>query len=79
MPFVKKPPENVLRNLSLDQPVSDLLDEYCRFVGCTADYVANFALRKTLSRDPEFRRWKTSRTGSSSSDGQAHATGLPTK
>jgi len=50
MALVKKPPETVSRTIKLDQPVSDLLDEYCRFVDCTADYVTNFTLRKTLAR-----------------------------
>lgn len=60
MAFIKKPPVNVERNLQLQKPVSELLDEYCRFVDCSADYVANFALRKVLARDPEYRKWKAS-------------------
>jgi hypothetical protein len=61
MALVKKPPEIVSRTVKLDQPVSELLDEYCRFVDCTADYVTNFMLRKTLARDPDFKKWKASR------------------
>lgn len=61
MAIVKRPPESINRSLSLEKPVSELLDDYCKFVDCTPDYVANFALRKTLSRDPEFKRWKASR------------------
>jgi hypothetical protein len=64
MAFIKKPPVNVERTLQLEKPVSELLDEYCRFVDCTADYVANFALRKMLARDPEYRKWKASQDGS---------------
>ena len=63
MAFIKKPPVSVERNLHLEKPVSDLLDEYCRFVDCTPDYVANFALRKMLARDPEYRKWKASQDG----------------
>jgi len=58
MAIIKRPPESVTRSLRLDQPVSELLDEYARFVDCSADYVANFALRKTLARDPEYKKWK---------------------
>jgi hypothetical protein len=58
MAFVKKPPENVSRNLQLEKPVSEWLDEYCTFVDCTPDYVANFALRQMLTRDPEYKKWK---------------------
>jgi hypothetical protein len=60
MAFIKKPPVNVERTLQLEKPVSELLDEYCRFVDCTPDYVANFALRKMPARDPEYRKWKAS-------------------
>jgi len=63
MAFIKKPPVSVERTLQLEKPVSELLDEYCRFVDCTADYVANFALRKMLARDPEYRKWKASQDG----------------
>jgi hypothetical protein len=58
MALVKRPPETVSRTIKLDQPVSELLDDYCRFVDCTADYVTNFTLRRTLARDPDFRKWK---------------------
>lgn len=60
MAFIKKPPVSVGRTLQLEKPVSELLDEYCKFVDCTPDYVANFALRKMLARDPEYRKWKAS-------------------
>lgn len=60
MAFIKKLPVNVERTLQLEKPVSELLDEYCRFVDRTPDYVANFALRKMLARDPEYRKRKAS-------------------
>jgi len=65
MAIIKKPPESVSRSLKLDQPVSDLLDDYARFVDCTPDYVANFALRKTLARDPDYKKWKAAQNGAS--------------
>ena len=58
MAIIKKPPQSVNRSLQLEQPVSELLDDYARFVDCTPDYVANFALRKTLARDPDYKKWK---------------------
>jgi hypothetical protein len=58
MAIIKRPPESVTRSLKLDQPVSELLDDYARFVDCSADYVANFALRKTLARDPDYKKWR---------------------
>jgi hypothetical protein len=63
MAIVKKPPQTVSRTIQLDEPVSELLDDYCRFVDCTADYVTNFTLRKTLARDPDFKKWKAARNG----------------
>ena len=66
MAFIKKPPVNVERTLQLEKPISELLDEYRRFVDCSADYVANFALRKMLARDPEFRKWKAAQDGAKS-------------
>ena len=63
MAIVKRPPESVNRSLSFEKPVSDLLDDYCKFVECTPDYVANFALRKVLARDPEYKKWKASKNG----------------
>ena len=74
MAFIKKPPEHVERTLRLEKPVSELLDEYCKFVECTPDYVANFALRKMLARDPEYRKWKTAQPAGSSAAGRAAST-----
>lgn len=58
MAIVKRPPESVSRSLSLEKPISELLDDYCKFVDCTADYVAKFALKRMLARDPEYKKWK---------------------
>jgi hypothetical protein len=69
MAFVKKPPESIERTLHLERPVSELLDDYCRFVDCGPDYVANFALRKMLSRDPDYRKWKTAQAPTSGTKG----------
>jgi hypothetical protein len=63
MAIIKKPPQSISRSLQLEQPVSDLLDEYAKFVDCTPDYVANFALRKILARDPDYKKWKLSQNG----------------
>jgi hypothetical protein len=60
MAIVKRPPESANRSLSLEKPVSELLDNYCKFVDCTPDYVANCALKQTLSRDPKYKKWKAS-------------------
>ena len=58
MAYIKKPPQFISRSIQLEEPVSELLDEYARFVDCTPDHVANYALKKILWRDPEYRRWR---------------------
>jgi hypothetical protein len=61
MAQIMKPPETLEHTMRLDEPVSQLLDDYCRFVDCTPDdYVVNFAFRKLLARDPEYKKWKAS-------------------
>jgi hypothetical protein len=66
MAIIKRPPESVARSLRLEQPLSEPLDDCARLVDCSADYVANFALRETLARDPDYKRWKASQgTGGS--------------
>lgn len=71
MALIKKPPQTVKRHIRLDEPVSQLLDDYCRFVDCTPDYVTNFALRKVLARDPEYKKWKASESAVPTSQGNA--------
>jgi hypothetical protein len=66
MAYIKKPHESVNRSLKLDRPVSELLDDYSRFVECTPDYVANDALRRFLWRDPEYRKWRQEQRGTPS-------------
>jgi hypothetical protein len=72
MAKIQKPPETVKRQIRLEASVSQLLDDYSRFVERTPTYVVNFALRKTLARDREYKRWKASQTdvppGEASSD-----------
>ena len=59
MPYIKKLPEVISRTLKLEQPVSELLDDYCRFVECSPDHVTNFVFKKLLWRDPEYRKWRS--------------------
>jgi hypothetical protein len=71
MAIVKKPPESVNRPLQLERPGSELLDDYSRFVDCTPDYVANFALRKSLARNPDYRKWKARQNGATAGKREA--------
>lgn len=66
MAYIKKPPELVSRSLKLEQPVSELLDDYSRFSDCEPDYVANYVLKKQLWRDPEYRKWRAAQRAATS-------------
>jgi hypothetical protein len=69
MALVKKPPETIERQIRLEEPVSRLLDEYSKFVECTPDHVTNFALRRMLARDREYKKWKASQEPPSTGQG----------
>jgi hypothetical protein len=69
MALIKKPPETVERHIRLDEPVSQLLDDHCRFIDCTPDYVTNFALRKMLAREGDCKKWKGSQAAGASGKG----------
>jgi hypothetical protein len=70
MAIVKRPPESMSRSLSLEKPVGKLLDDDCKFVDCTCGYDRNVALKKTLSRDQENKRWKASKNGTDPAAGE---------
>ena len=59
MPIVPKEPTLVKREIRLEQPVMELLDDYARFVESRADYVVNSVLKKVLAKDRDYKRWKS--------------------
>ena len=59
MPIVRKEPTIVKREVRLEQPVNDLLDDYARFIESRVDHVVNSVLKKTLARDRDYKRWKS--------------------
>lgn len=63
MPIVQKEPTIVKREIRLEQPVNELLDDYARFIESRPDHVVNSVLKKMLSRDRDYKRWKSQRTG----------------
>jgi hypothetical protein len=60
MPIVKKAPGVTTREVKLEEPVSQLLDDYARFIESSPDHVVNSVLKK-LWRDPEYRKWRNDR------------------
>lgn len=59
MPIVPKEPTLVKREIRLEQPVMELLDDYARFVESRADHVVNSVLKKVLTKDRDYKRWKS--------------------
>jgi hypothetical protein len=63
MPIVKKAPDITTREIKLEVPVSELLDDYARFIESGADHVVNAVLKKVLWRDQDYRKWRDARRG----------------
>lgn len=63
MPIIQREPIIVKREIRLEQPVNELLDDYARFIESRPDHVVNSVLRKVLSKDRDYKRWKSQRTG----------------
>jgi hypothetical protein len=61
MPIVKKAPEVMSREVRLEQPVNDLLEDYARFIESSPDHVINAVLKKVLWRDLDYRKWRGER------------------
>jgi hypothetical protein len=61
MPIVKKAPDFTTREIKLEVPVSELLDDYARFIESSTDHVVNAVLKKVLSRDQDYRKWRDAR------------------
>jgi len=45
----------------MEEPVSVLLDDYAQFIDSCPDHVINAALKKTLWRDQDYRKWREQR------------------
>jgi hypothetical protein len=58
MPIIKKAPAILKREFHLEEPVSALLDDYAQFIESSADHVLNSAIKRTLWRDQEYRKWR---------------------
>ncbi len=57
MPIVKKPAGIMTREVKLEEPVNQLLEDYARFIESSADHVVNAVLKKVLWRDQDYRKW----------------------
>ena len=61
MPLIKKQHAIVTREFHIEAPVSELVDDYARFIESSTDHVVNAVLKKELWRDQEYRKWREAR------------------
>jgi hypothetical protein len=45
------------RKVRLEQDTSELLEDYARFIGISAEDVLNIVLKKLIGNDMEFQSW----------------------
>ena len=45
------------RKVRLEQDTSELLEDYARFIGISAEDVLNIVLKKLMANDMEFQSW----------------------
>jgi hypothetical protein len=61
MSIIKKAPAIMTREVKLEEPVNQLLEDYARFIESSVDHVINSALKKVLWRDQDYRKWREAR------------------
>ena len=61
MSIIKKAPAIKAREVRLEEPVNELLDDYAQFIESSPDHVLNAALKKVLWRDQDYRKWMEQR------------------
>jgi hypothetical protein len=66
MPIVKKASRIVTREVRLEEPVNELLEDYARFIESNTDHVLNAVLKKVLWRDQDYRKWREARRATQS-------------
>ena len=64
MSIIKKAPAIKTREVHLEEPVNELLEDYARFIESSPDHVLNAALKKVLWRDQDYRKWRDQRRSS---------------
>jgi len=74
MPIVKKAPGVMSREVKLEEPVNELLEDYARFIESNADHVVNAVLKKVLWRDQDYRKWREARRTAQSSTDKGQST-----
>ena len=71
MPIIKKAPEITTREIRLEEPVNEVLEDYARFIESNADHVINAVLKKVLWRDHDYRKWRETHRADQTSPAKA--------
>jgi len=79
MSIIKKAPAILAREFRIEEPVSALLDDYAQFIESSPDHVINSALKKTLWRDQDYRKWREQRRNSGGEAAKHGSTEGPAK
>jgi hypothetical protein len=56
-------PVTLRRKVRLEQDASELLEDYARFIGISAEEVLNIVLKKMIANDMEFQSWLSQQNG----------------
>jgi hypothetical protein len=65
MSIIKKAPAIKTREVRLEEPVNELLEDYAQFIESSPDHVLNAVLKKVLWRDQDYRKWREQRRSAS--------------
>ena len=74
MSIVKKAPGIITREVKLEEPVNQLLEDYAKFIESNTDHVVNAVLKKVLWRDQDYRKWREARRTAQSSTDKGQST-----
>jgi hypothetical protein len=78
MSIVKKAPAIITREIKLEEPVNELLENYAQFIESDTDHVINAVLKKILWRDQDYRKWRDARRSAQPGTGKSPSTEGPT-
>ena len=54
---ISEQPVILNRKIRLEQDASELIEDYARFIGISAEDVLNIVLKKMIANDMEFQSW----------------------
>ena len=54
---ISEQPVILNRKIRLEQDASELIEDYARFIGISAEDVLNIVLKKLIANDMEFQSW----------------------